>query len=221
MANPSSIILASDVAAYCGTHDFLLTMQQATSLAVYLELLLKWNQRINMVGFKTWQSVLGNLVLDSFHLGEFIKKIIYPHVPSTWDLGAGAGLPGIPLRMVWTDGDYWMVESREKRALFLATALSRLALSNTSVFHGRAEAFMPSMPAANIILSRAFIPWPQLLKLVSPYLHIDGHVILLSSMPVDQSPDGWRITASTEYSIAKKLRYFYALSVVTPINAPS
>ena len=42
-----------------------------------------------------------------------------PESPETWDLGAGAGIPGIPLRLVWDSGTFTLVEVREKRVLFL------------------------------------------------------------------------------------------------------
>ena len=221
MTKPHPPILAPNVAEFCTAHGFALTAQQAYGLTSYLELLLKWNRHMNLVGFNTWQDVLTNLVLDSFHLAGFIRELTSPPSPLAWDLGAGSGLPGIPLRLVWQEGQYWMVEAREKRASFLNIALSRLKLPNTRVFQGRVEDFMPMQHSADIILSRAFMPWPQLLWLVAPFLNPSGLVILLSNLPLNQIPKGWLMAAAGEYIAVKGPRYFSALSLAPPVNAPN
>ena len=73
-------------------------------LAEYLEMLCQWNKAMNLVGPHTWQDIFGRLAVDSFHLADFLNKLDLPEAPLCWDLGAGAGLPGIPLRMVWRRG---------------------------------------------------------------------------------------------------------------------
>ena len=82
-------------------------------LGIYLEMLCQWNKAMNLVGPHSWQNMLTRLVADSFHLAPFLSGLPMPASPLTWDLGAGAGLPGIPLRMLWPDGSYYMVEVRE------------------------------------------------------------------------------------------------------------
>ena len=123
---------------------------------------------MNLVGTRTAEDTFFTLVVDSLHLGRFLREDVeYGAVPCCWDLGSGAGLPGLPLRMIWQEGDYWMVEAREKRALFLSTVLAKYPLPGTHVFRGRAEAFMAGPPArtADLIVSRAFMPWPGVLDL--------------------------------------------------------
>ena len=118
---------------------------------------------MNLVGTRTAEDTFFTLVVDSLHLGRFLREDVeYSAAPCCWDLGSGAGLPGLPLRMIWQEGDYWLVEAREKRALFLSTVLAKYPLPGTHVFRGRAEAFMAGPPArtADLIVSRAFMPWP-------------------------------------------------------------
>ena len=129
----------------CAAAGFPLTKEQSSQLAIYLDLLMRWNRMMNLVGARHWRDALDDLILDSFHLAAFLREHILPTLPPspvTWDLGAGAGLPGIPLRMVWHDGTYCMVESRDKRTIFLSTVLARCPLKGTQVFRGRAEQFM-------------------------------------------------------------------------------
>ena len=191
---------------------FSLPEQAVNGLASYLSILMQWNKAMNLVGPGDWITVLETLLADSFHLAAFLPELTLPPEPECWDLGAGAGLPGIPLRLVWQDGTYTMVESREKRTLFLQTALARCPLPRTFVARARVEAFFPTRPAADLIISRAFMPWQELLPLVSPYLADTGIVLFLTLIPApEQLPQGWRVLAQKAYTCAGQARHFWAL----------
>jgi 16S rRNA (guanine527-N7)-methyltransferase len=156
-------------------------------LGVYLELLMRWNRAMNLTGARTWQEALRTLVVDSLRLAPFLEQLPLPASPLCWDPGAGAGLPGIPLRLLWRRGEYWMIEAREKRALFLSTVLARLDMPGTHVHRGRLEQFMAGHPAGqappDLVLSRAFMPWRKLLALVGDRLGADGAVVFLFNEP--------------------------------------
>lgn len=187
---------------------------QAETLAVYLDQLLKWNRKMNLIGKSDWQTVLDTLVVDSLYLADFLAKLSLPGAPLTLDLGAGAGLPGIPLRILWQSGEYHLVEVREKRSLFMRSVLGRMDLAGTHVFHGRAEDVLDSLDRdhADLILSRAFMPWRELLDFVRPML--GSTLVILSNDPPpseDDLPQGWRLADSVSYPAAKSKRYFWAL----------
>ena len=65
--------------------------EHAESLARYVALLTRWNTRINLVGFKTWQDILFNLVADSFHLARWLTELPIPEDPLCLDLGDPSG----------------------------------------------------------------------------------------------------------------------------------
>ena len=186
-------------------------------LAAFTDLLAKWNGRTNLVGPRTRADIVRTLVLDSLHLARFLKNMPLPESPETWDLGAGAGIPGIPLRLVWDSGTFTLVEVREKRVLFLRTALALLKPERTTVYSGRAEDFMKTRiragKPADLILSRAFMPWPELLDFTEPSLRRGGRVIILANTPapVDELPEGWELEATRHYLVSEKSRYFWAL----------
>ncbi|MEG2173714.1 MAG: RsmG family class I SAM-dependent methyltransferase [Desulfovibrionaceae bacterium] len=208
-----------EVSELCTRVGCTLNPHAVKQLATYLELLMQWNKVMNLVGAHTWQSAVLRLVADSFFLATFLDTL--PLSPSagrtglhTWDLGAGAGLPGIPLRMVWDKGDYCLVEAREKRAVFLSTVLARIALPRTKVFRGRAEAFFSRQAhGADVIVSRAFLPWEQVLALVEPVLAPQGMVVFLASDPAPQElPVGFQVHAQYDYTIAARPRWFWAFT---------
>lgn len=184
-------------------------------LGSYLDNLIRWNRVMNLVGASTWQRALRELVVDSFYLDAFLRRpeACPAEAPQCWDLGSGAGLPGIPLRMLWQAGEYWLVESREKRAMFMRTMLARHPLAGTQVFHGRAEAFMAGRAPADIIISRAFMPWEKLLDFVSPGLAPGGRVILLLNEPISLPAGGpWREAAGMSYAVGQGGRLFMSLA---------
>ncbi len=181
-------------------------------LRTYVSLLMKWNASMNLVGSRSWQSCVQNLLVDSFHVAQFLEALPLPEAPHSWDLGAGAGLPGVPLRMVWDAGHYTLVEAREKRALFLQTVLAHIPLTRTHVFTGRAEHFFSKAAApAHVIISRAFMPWAELLRfLEAPFtqghIHTDARVVFLAleSAPEGALRDmGWAVERTQTYCVHK------------------
>ncbi|MDR0816784.1 MAG: class I SAM-dependent methyltransferase [Desulfovibrio sp.] len=183
-------------------------------LAVYLEMLCQWNSVVNLVGLRAWQEILTKLVADSFYLSAFLTRLPLPENAMIWDLGSGAGLPGLPLRLVRPRGEYCFVERREKRALFLSNILSRLRLTDTHVFRGPAEQFFQTRRCpADCIVSRAFMPWRALLDLTLPHLRPSGALIVLAlTRAPDSPPEPWRVTAVQSYTIAGNERWFWALA---------
>ena len=191
-------------------------------LGRYLDLLCAWNGAINLTGGRDRADILTRLIPDSFHLAAFLRSApltataLGAGAPRVWDLGAGAGLPGIPLRMVWERGDYTLVEVREKRALFLANALAALGLPRTGVFRGAAERLFAAEPpggdaGADCIVSRAFLPWPKLLDFCRPALRPGGVIIIFASAPCGDLPAPWRSVSQADYSVAGSRRWLWAL----------
>jgi len=100
----------------------------------YLELLEKWNRRINLVGSWSW-GVLGLLFEEALWSAQY-----YPNAPSRHlDIGSGAGFPALLLRILRPGMSLELVESRARRAAFLEHAVAQLKLSGTTVYWGRLD----------------------------------------------------------------------------------
>lgn len=197
---PSWLPLEADAAALEG-------------LSLYLDQLLAWNKVLNLSSFNNRQKIIQELIADSFYLADFLKNLLGKDAsPLTADLGSGAGLPGIPLRLVWSAGDYTLVEAREKRALFLANVLSRLRLPRTYVFRGMAEKFFQGLDRKlDCIVSRAFMPWPKLGVFCGPHLDSSGFLIVMANQPPPKDAAGWSAARDYSYPIGDRTRYFWAL----------
>ena len=193
---------------------FDLSPEEGRGLSLYLGLLVKWNRTMNLVGPSDWATIFRELVADSLHLAGFLNESELPEEPLCLDLGAGAGLPGIPLRILWGKGRYVLVEPRAKRTAFLENVLARLPLPGVDVFVGRAEEAREAFGPADLVLARAFKPWPEYLDLARGLVGKDGAALVLSSEPppdpgrtVDRAP-GWRLARRAEYRSPRGGRYF-------------
>ena len=198
-----------------------LTLQ---GLLAYLAILQKWNKVMNLVGPYSWQEILRLLLVDSAWLASFLTSLQEEGKlalePEGWDLGAGAGLPGIPLRLLWEKGIYTLVDARQKRTLFLRAVLAAHALPRTLVHEGRAEQFMPTRPRADLVVSRAFMPWQDVLSLVGPYLAPAGCVVFLVLQPAPDQPcldklsrpgQKWSVQGQQEYTAGGDRRFLWAV----------
>lgn len=185
--------------------------EQAAALKTYAAMLREWNSRFNLAGVKPGSEL--ELCLDSFYLADFLESL-FPGADSSlriWDLGAGAGLPGIPLRIFWNKGQLTLVEAREKRALFIANALAKLRLANIGVFRGRVEKFFENSGKAHCIFSRAFMPWQKMTAFCSPYLLATGLLIVMANEAPGSLPQGWHLAASMSYQARNKEHWLWAL----------
>ncbi len=98
------------------------------TLLSFLNLLEKWNRRVNLVSSTSW-SILGPLFEEGLWASRF-----YPQKPTYHlDIGSGAGFPALPLRILNPLMQLQMVESRTKRAVFLETAVTALGLTEVRV----------------------------------------------------------------------------------------
>jgi 16S rRNA (guanine527-N7)-methyltransferase len=169
---------------------------------------------MNLVGGRDWKGILHGLVLDSLFLADFLREIDLPETACILDVGAGAGIPGIPLRCFWTRGEYHLIEPRQKRAAFLQFVLSRVSLPGTMVHRSRLEDLSRPGLGADMALSRGVRRWPDFLDLAAPYLQSRGLVLVFSSGAWAQDmhpPAGWMLLRERAYRPAPHIpqRYFW------------
>lgn len=207
-----------------------LSSHQAAILTGYLDLLCRWRRKINLVGPTDWPTMLSALVADSWHLADFLGSpevgpvLGPPGAPlCLLDFGAGAGLPGIPLRAFYSGGEYVLLESRVKRAIFLGEAVDRLKLPATVVAEGRVEVTVPPIVAARpgvfmLCLGRAFAPWPQFLEICRTLVPGPMAVVTMTGQAPEASamPPPFALAAHADYPAPGGSRY---LSLFTPVAA--
>ncbi len=125
---------------------------QLSQLAAYLDLLLRWNARMNLTAVRDPEQVVRR------HFGEslFAARVLYPHTAADHlvDVGSGAGFPGLPIKVWAPQLTATLIESQYRKAIFLREAIRALSLSEVEVFAGRAEEFpVPEQPHASVTLT--------------------------------------------------------------------
>jgi len=148
---------------------------QASTLSQFAQLLLKWNSVHNLTSIESVQQVLTHHLLDSLAIVPAISQVqnSSPERLRVLDVGAGGGLPGIPVAIAIPDASVTLIDKVEKKAAFLTQAKLELRLGNLECVHGRVEAWQPAAHF-NVIVSRAFSSLSEMVRLTRHLLAPGG-----------------------------------------------
>lgn len=142
----------------------------------YVELLMKWQRASRLVGSADPAWIVENIVLDSL----LFTKVLPITTRSVLDLGAGGGVPGIPLAIALPELEMTLVESRQKRASFLSQAVRELGLTKARVVRERlAETSTPSglIGAFDAVVMRCAGDVSTILPVAVPLVRHGGIVV--------------------------------------------
>lgn len=151
---------------------------------LYMQLLIEWNEKINLTAITEPKEVIIKHFIDSLTISNIIKdnsKVI--------DVGTGAGFPGIPLKIFNDTLNVTLLDSLNKRAIFLNEVIKRLNLKNIEVIHGRAEDYArisEYREKYDYAVSRAVAPLNILLEYLSPYIKVKGQAIAMKGSNAEE-----------------------------------
>ena len=151
-------------------------------LLAYVALLEKWQRRINLVSSATLPDIWHRHILDSAQLLPHLPLVSAPQRLHILDIGSGAGFPGLVLAILGV-GDIQLVESNQRKAVFLQTVIRELGVS-ARVSNQRIETLPACRP--DVITARAFAALPKLMSLITPHLHNDLTCLFLKGASVDE-----------------------------------
>jgi 16S rRNA (guanine527-N7)-methyltransferase len=166
----------------------------APPLLAYLGLLARWNRTYNLTAIRDPREMVARHLLDSLAMHAFLDGL-----DTLADLGAGAGLPGIPLAIARPSLQVTLVESNGKKARFMREAVRTLGLTDVRVAESRIEALdEPGQYAA--ITARALATLPLIVELGGHLLGPGGQLLAMKGVyPADEIaalPAGWALQAS-------------------------
>lgn len=157
-----------------------LNRNQIETFSLYLDLLIEWNQKINLTSLKTPQEIIIKHFLDSL---TCIKAIdLYSNIDkiSIIDIGTGAGFPGIPIKIVCPSIELFLLEARKKKSIFLEKLIKELNLKQVQILKGRAETLgrcTEHREKYDIAISRAVAPLNILSEYCLPLVRVRGSFI--------------------------------------------
>jgi 16S rRNA (guanine527-N7)-methyltransferase len=146
----------------------------------YYRLLKAASSRISLTAVTGYEAVQQRHFLESLALLPTLRHVdllAAGRQERVLDLGAGAGLPGLPLKIAAPDLGLTLLEATARKAAFLREVVSELALEQVEVLSGRAEEVARQADrreAYELVVARAVAPLPALLELALPFLGIGG-----------------------------------------------
>jgi 16S rRNA (guanine527-N7)-methyltransferase len=117
-------------------HSLTLTTEQWKQFELYYDVLVEWNEKMNLTGITERDQVFLKHFYDSISLSFYVPM---DSIQSIADIGSGAGFPSLPLKILFPHLKVTIVDSLNKRIQFLNHVVTTLKLSNVQCIHGRAE----------------------------------------------------------------------------------
>ena len=159
-----------------------LTDQQKSQFERYFELLVEWNQKINLTAITEKEEVYLKHFYDS--IAPILQGLIENQEIKLLDIGAGAGFPSLPMKILYPQLDVTIIDSLNKRINFLQLLSEELDLEGVHFYHGRAEDFAQDKhfrAQFDIVTARAVARMQVLSELTIPYLKVGGKLLALKA----------------------------------------
>ena len=161
---------------------FPLTDRQKEQYERYFELLVEWNEKINLTAITDKDEVYLKHFYDS--IAPILQGLIENQPIRLLDIGAGAGFPSLPMKILFPELDVTIIDSLNKRINFLHLLAEELGLSGVHFYHGRAEDFAQDKAFRaqfDIVTARAVARMQVLSELTIPYLKVGGQLLALKA----------------------------------------
>ena len=161
---------------------FPLTDRQKEQFERYFELLVEWNEKINLTAITDKDEVYLKHFYDS--IAPILQGLIENQPIRLLDIGAGAGFPSLPMKILFPELDVTIIDSLNKRINFLHLLAEELGLSGVHFYHGRAEDFAQDKSFRaqfDLVTARAVARMQVLSELTIPYLKVGGRLLALKA----------------------------------------
>lgn len=167
MSSDSSDYLRERLEKGLQTLGVALAGQQQITVTHFISLLIKWNNVYNLTSVRDPLKILDRHIIDSLSVLPYLKGKRFI------DIGAGAGLPGIPLAIAQPEYEFVLLDSNRKKTRFMQQVKTELSLANINVVHSRAENYQPDQ-LFDAVISRAFASLKKMAQWSSHLVHENG-----------------------------------------------
>lgn len=161
-----------------------LSLDEIEKLYKFMNLLLEWNEKINLTAITKPEDIILKHFIDSITIKKYIKS-----ENKVLDMGTGAGFPGIPLKIISSDTNFTLVDSLNKRIIFLKEVCDKLELYKIENIHSRAEELAKNKKYReqyDVVTSRAVARLASLVEYMLPFVKVGGRCICMKGSNVDE-----------------------------------
>ena len=180
---------------YLKVMDIELDEEQVMQFYKYMQLLLEWNEKINLTAITKPEEIILKHFVDSLTIANKIEK-----EASLADVGTGAGFPGIPLKIYRRDLCVTLVDSLNKRINFLNQVIEELKLENIETIHARAEEIGKNKKyreSFDVSTSRAVANLSTLSEYLLPLIKKDGVSICMKGPDIEEELNKGKVAIKT------------------------
>lgn len=164
---------------YCDKLNIKISEELYSKFFTYFEMLVEWNNKFNMTTILEEKDVFLLHFYDSLCLSKVVdlnRKV------SLCDFGTGAGFPGLPIAIVFSNVNVTLVESNGKKCMFLNAVKEALKLENVTIINDRIENFgSKEREKFDIVTCRAVTSIPMILEMATSLVKVDGVLVPLKS----------------------------------------
>lgn len=209
--------------------DIILSDHQLAQFRKYFELLVEWNEKMNLTAITQIDDVYEKHFYDSLTMA-FELDFADQHL---CDVGSGAGFPSIPLKIVFPNIKITVIEALNKRVTFLKHLVSELDLKDVEVLHLRAEEAAAKQMSFDIVTARAVARLNILCELCVPLVKMDGYFITpkgnIAQEEVDEAKNACDILGvvlekqqelTLYHEMSTRINLFYKKIAKTPAKYP-
>ena len=174
----------------CKKWNIVLTEKQIKQFDQYYDLLVEWNSFMNLTAITEFDEVCQKHFLDSLSIvkaypDHYFKENTFQFI----DIGTGAGFPSIPIKIVFPNLKFTLVDSLNKRIKFLNEVIDQLQLSDCTAVHGRAEDLAKNSSYReqyDFCVSRAVANLSTLCEYCMPYVKVGGRFVSYKSEKITE-----------------------------------
>jgi len=172
--------------------------EMLSSLLGYIDLLKKWNSAYNLLGSNELPLLVSRHILDSLSVAPYMEGNLIA------DIGAGAGLPGIPLAILNPEKQFVLIDSNGKKTRFMFQAKIQLGLDNITIENCRLEHYQ-SIQQIDMVMCRAFSTLADALTMLQPIFSDECKLLAMKGhYPEDEIarlPDGFELSKSIKLNV--------------------
>jgi len=148
--------------------DLSTTYEQREQFLAFIALLHRWNKAFNLTAVREPSQMIDRHIIDSLSIAPYLEG------DRLLDVGTGAGLPGIPLSVIYLERQFTLLDSNQKKQVFVSQAVKSLDLKNVQCACTLVQTYQATQKFSTI-LTRAFAPLAEMIKLCAHLLANDGH----------------------------------------------
>ena len=187
-----------------------LSKEQVEQFLTYYEMLVEWNEMMNLTAITEYDEVMKKHFVDSLSL---IKAFDVSQNKSVIDVGTGAGFPGLALKIAYPNLKVTLLDSLNKRIQFLDAVIAKLDLTDVETIHGRAEDFAKPdklREKFDLCVSRAVANLSTLSEYCLPFVKVGGQFISYKSEKITEEMEaagkaisilGGKISGQVEFKL--------------------